>query len=62
MTREELKRLRLANGLTVKAMAIILNTPIGSYYKWERGERRVPGILDVAIDGLVARKLINKTA
>ena len=36
-------------GLNITEMAELLNAPRGTYLKWERGERRVPGIVDVAI-------------
>lgn len=49
MTATELQAARQALGLSISAMAEALNTPRGSYIKWERGERRVPGIVDVAI-------------
>jgi DNA-binding transcriptional regulator YiaG len=49
MTSQELREVRLKMGLTISQMAEALNTPRGTYVKWERGERRVPGILEVAL-------------
>ena len=49
MTHTELKNYREALGLSITAMAEKLNTPRGTYLKWERGERRVPGIVSVAL-------------
>ena len=37
---------------TIKKRADALNTPFGTYYKWETGKRRVPSICEVAIRGL----------
>jgi DNA-binding transcriptional regulator YiaG len=49
MTPSDLIAFRLSLGLSITAMAERLNTPRSSYIKWERGERRVPGIVEVAI-------------
>ena len=49
MTHTELKNYREVLGLSITAMAEKLNTPRGTYLKWERGERRVPGIVSVAL-------------
>lgn len=49
MTALDLIAIRQALGLSITAMAERLNTPRSSYIKWERGERRVPGIVEVAI-------------
>lgn len=60
MTPTQLKNSRQALGLSITAMAEKLNTPRGTYLKWERGERRVPGIVAVALlaieDGLTANE------
>ena len=37
---------------TIQKRADALNTPFGTYYKWETGKRRVPSICEVAIRGL----------
>lgn len=52
MTAADLIAARQALGLSITAMAELLKTPRGSYIKWERGERRVPGIVEVAIKSL----------
>lgn len=44
-------------GLSITAMAEALNTPRGTYVKWIRGERRVPGIVEVAIRAIRATTL-----
>ena len=49
MTHRQLKDSRLSLGLSITTMAEKLNTPRGTYLKWERGERRVPGIASVAL-------------
>lgn len=52
MDNTDLKSNREKLGLTITAMAKTLNTPRGTYIKWERGERRVPGIVTVALKSL----------
>ena len=49
MTRQELKNARENMGLDIGQMARRLNTPRGTYVKWENGQRRVPGFLDVLL-------------
>jgi len=49
MTPAELMEDRQTLGLNITQMAARLNTPRGTYLKWERGERRVPPCLDVLI-------------
>jgi DNA-binding transcriptional regulator YiaG len=51
-TRQELKAYRLKLGLTIPQMAKALNTPAGTYAKWENGQRRVPGIIVPAQKGM----------
>ena len=57
MTREELKESRLRMGLSQKAMAEALNTPYRTYQDWELGNRRIPGIVDVAIKQIGGNKM-----
>ena len=52
MTSQELREVRLKMDLTISQMAEALQTPRGTYQKWERGERRVPGIVEVALKGV----------
>lgn len=53
MKPEELKKELEALGFeTIQDRADALNSPFGTYYKWETGKRRVPGIAEVAIKGL----------
>lgn len=49
MTPKELKSARKMLGHNIKQMAEALNTPFGTYIKWERGERRVPGMIIIAM-------------
>jgi DNA-binding transcriptional regulator YiaG len=53
MTAEELKKARKRLGLTQKKMAKELNTPYRTYQDWERKQRRVPGMCDIAIPCIV---------
>lgn len=55
MTNKQLKSARKKLGFTIKEMCEALNTPYGTYVKWERGERRVPGIIEPAIKCLKER-------
>lgn len=50
MTAQQLQEARQTLGLNITQMAEALNTPRGTYLKWERGERRVPGIVEIAIE------------
>lgn len=53
MKRKELKSKLEALGFeTIQERADALNSPFGTYYKWETGKRRIPGIVEVAIRGL----------
>lgn len=54
MNSPELKSARQSLGLTITAMAKVLNTPRGTYQKWENGERRVPGMIVVALKQIKA--------
>ena len=49
MTRQELKETREIMDMNIGEMADRLNTPPGTYVKWENGQRRVPGFLDVLL-------------
>ena len=46
---KDLRDERLSLGLTQVEMALALNTPHGSYLKWENGQRRVPGLIAPAL-------------
>jgi len=52
MTPDQLKQARLQLGLNIKQMAAALGTPYRTYQNWELGERRIPGIVAVAIHGI----------
>ena len=49
MDAKELIEARQKLGLDISEIAKALKTPRGTYLKWERGERRVPGIVEVAL-------------
>ena len=49
MDAKELIEARQKLGLDITEMAKALKTPRGTYVKWENGERRVPGIVEVAL-------------
>ena len=49
MTADELKVAQEKLGYTDEEMARQLNTPVSTYRKWKQGQRRVPGIVEVAI-------------
>lgn len=53
MDAKELIEARLNLGLDITEMAKALKTPRGTYVKWENGERRVPGIVEVALMAVV---------
>jgi DNA-binding transcriptional regulator YiaG len=55
MTPEQLKASRRELGLNQTEMAQQLKTPRRTYVDWERGERRIPGICEVAIEHLVKK-------
>ena len=50
MTRHELKQARKSLGLSVKEAAKIFKVSYSCWGKWERGERKIPGLLIVALD------------
>lgn len=50
MESEELKKKRLDLGLTQSQLAEYLKTPYKTYVQWERGQRRVPGLLEIALE------------
>jgi DNA-binding transcriptional regulator YiaG len=52
MTPEKLKERRMALKLSITGMAKILKTPQSTYWKWEKGQRRIPGIVEIALDGI----------
>ena len=55
MTIEELKAARRELGMNRVELAKRLGTPYRAYDKWERGERRIPGICAVAIELLLEK-------
>lgn len=54
-TGAELRQWRRAQGLTQQQLADALRVRRGSVGRWERGERRVPPWLTVALSGLQTR-------
>ena len=53
---EKLKKIRESLGLTQREMSSLLDTPFRTYQDWELGNRRIPGICEVAIDCLLRCK------
>ncbi len=49
MTHKELQKIRKDLGMTQKALSEALNTPLRTLQDWEYGERRIPGILEIAL-------------
>ena len=56
MTAEELVEKRKCLHMTITDMAQALNTPRSTYVKWERGERRVAGIVEIALESIEKRR------
>jgi len=54
MTTTELKAARKELGLDQTALAKRLRTSRSAYVKWERGERPITGLLETAIELLLA--------
>ena len=50
MDKNQLEEARVKLCLTKTKTARLLNTPRSTYVKWERGESRVPGIVEVAFE------------
>lgn len=55
VTPETLQLARRKLGLNLSEMAIGLKTPYRTYQDWEAGRRPMPGIVDVAVAGLLHR-------
>ena len=53
--KELLERQRALVGDNAAAMARLLKTEASTYWKWLNGQRRIPGIAEVAIEGLEYR-------
>ncbi|MCM0081801.1 helix-turn-helix domain-containing protein [Geomonas sp. Red32] len=53
MTVEQLKKARRELGLNQTEMANTLKTSRRTYLNWELGVRRIPGVLEVAVEGLL---------
>ena len=56
MTPDELKNIRKSLGFSIKEMSEILETPYRTYQDWELGNRRIPGICEVALYCLLRSK------
>ncbi len=56
MTPEELKKIRLSLGFSIKDMSDVLGTPYRTYQDWELGNRRIPGVCQVAVECLIRCK------
>jgi DNA-binding transcriptional regulator YiaG len=46
----ELKRIRIELGLGQTALAKLLKTPLRTYVRWECGDNRFPGMIEVALE------------
>jgi DNA-binding transcriptional regulator YiaG len=55
MTPAQLKTARRKLGMNMAEMATTLRTPYRTYQDWERGDRRIPGICQVAVELLQKR-------
>jgi len=68
MTISELKSARIKMGLNKSEMAKQLRTPYRTYQDWESGERRIPGVCEVAVELLLIKdkwltqKIIEKAS
>ncbi len=56
MKAAELKKIRKKLGFSIKEMSQILETPYRTYQDWELGNRRIPGICEVAVYCLLSSK------
>ena len=54
MKSNELKKMRVELGFERPQFAHLLNTPYSTYVHWERGERRIPGVVEVALRAVKA--------
>lgn len=52
MTKEELRQRRVALGLTQEKLAHALGITRQTVYSWERGDTKIPGFLQLAMDQL----------
>jgi len=55
MTKEELKAARCELGLNQTEMSKQLHTSRRTYLNWEHGNRRIPGVCEVAVELLVKK-------
>jgi Helix-turn-helix. len=55
MTVEELRQARIELGFNKTQMAKRLKTPRPTYRDWEAGINPIPGVCDVAVEGLLYR-------
>lgn len=62
MTNLELARTRQFLGLTVAQMSKMLGTPARTYYRWETGKTKVPGVVDTYISTLLTYALVREDA
>ncbi len=56
MKAKELKKIRKNLGFSIKEMSQLLDTPYRTYQDWELGNRRIPGICQVALECLLTCK------
>ena len=60
MTKEELRAWRKAKGLTQGQLAAYLGVKWLAISRWERGERRIPPMLHLALKALETENLKDK--
>ena len=52
MTPADLTAWRNRLGLSQSGAAARLNTPVDTYQNWEQGRRRIPGVVEVAMQAV----------
>ena len=55
MTPKQLNEARLTLGLNIKQFSGVLNTPYRTVQDWLAGRRPAPGIVEVAVRGLLEK-------
>lgn len=61
VTPEELIHARMFLNLSIAEMAETLKTPYSTYYKWEKGERRIPGLMRPALSVIIKYRVKHDT-
>jgi hypothetical protein len=53
MTKEKLRNKQISLGYSASDMARALKTPLRTYQDWLAGVSRIPGVVEVAVEGLI---------